>query len=159
GYYFFFSGRRRHTIFSRDWVQTCALPISQASLDLLIHIGLPSGQATQAALDQSKELVDQTGVDPSQRMLAIKLMALATPVEAEGILFKLLNPNEPVEIQRAVLETLNTLGGTGITDYLIDNWISLSPGLRDLGVTILTASEERMERLATALETGVIDPS
>src|SRR6266511_4307928 len=25
--FFFFSSRRRHTIFSRDWIQTCALPI------------------------------------------------------------------------------------------------------------------------------------
>src|SRR5207302_5535556 len=25
---FFFSSRRRHTRFSRDWIQTCALPIS-----------------------------------------------------------------------------------------------------------------------------------
>src|SRR5690606_40180639 len=99
------------------------------------------------------------GADPFQRMLAVKFIAIAQPVEAEGVLFKLLNPNEPVEIQRTVLETLNSLGGSEVTDYLIDNWISLSPGLRDLGITILTASEDRMERLADALEAGVIDRS
>src|SRR6266568_6482682 len=27
-FYFFFSSRRRHTIWNCDWVQTCALPIS-----------------------------------------------------------------------------------------------------------------------------------
>src|SRR5690606_19380638 len=100
-----------------------------------------------------------TGADPSQRVLAVKFMALAEPVEAEGVLFKLLNPNEPVEIQRTVLETLNSSGGSEVTDFLIDNWISLSPGLRDAGVIILTASEERMERFAAALEAGVIDHS
>lgn len=136
-----------------------SIPLAQASLDLLTHIGLPSGQATQVALEKSKGLVNQTGADPSQRILAIKFMALGEPEEAERGLIKLLNPNEPVEIQRTVLETLNSLGGTGVTDYLIDNWISLSPGLRDLGITILTASEDRMERLADALEAGVIDPS
>jgi putative heme-binding domain-containing protein len=92
-------------------------------------------------------------------MLAIRFMALAQPVEAEDVLFKLLNPNEPVEIQRAVLETLNSLGGIGVTDFLIGNWVSLSPGLRDLGISILTGSEDRMERLAGALEAGVIDHS
>jgi putative membrane-bound dehydrogenase-like protein len=136
-----------------------SIPLAQASLELLKHTGLPSGRSTQDALEKSKDLINQTGADPSQRVLAIKFLALAQPVEAEGVLFKLLNPNEPVEIQRTVLETLNSLEGSGVTDFLIDNWISLSPGLRDLGVTILTASEDRMERLAAALEAGVIDPS
>lgn len=136
-----------------------SIPVAQASLELLKHTGLPSGRSTHDALEKSKSLVKQPGADPTQRMLAIKFMALAQPVEAEAVLFKLLNPNEPVEIQRTVLETLNSLSGTELADFLIDNWLALSPGLRDIGVTILTASEERMERLAGALEAGVVDPS
>src|SRR5690606_40727847 len=37
---FFFSSRRRHTSFSRDWIQTCALPIS--SLDLAFSHATPT---------------------------------------------------------------------------------------------------------------------
>src|SRR3989449_3108885 len=32
---FFFSSRRRHTRCSRDWVQTCALPILDYSVDVV----------------------------------------------------------------------------------------------------------------------------
>src|SRR5690606_38371620 len=34
GLFFFFSSRRRHTIFSRDWSSECALPIYYMRLDL-----------------------------------------------------------------------------------------------------------------------------
>src|SRR5690606_3398791 len=54
-----------------------SLPLAEASLELLKHTGLPSGRSTQAALEKSKSVVPQTGADPSQRMLAIKFLALA----------------------------------------------------------------------------------
>src|SRR5690606_38660420 len=38
---FFFSSRRRHTRFSRDWVQTCALPISGLQQGLLDSVSHP----------------------------------------------------------------------------------------------------------------------
>src|SRR5690606_30670684 len=38
--YFFFAGRRRHTRFSRDWSQTCALPILQLDTELFERVGI-----------------------------------------------------------------------------------------------------------------------
>src|SRR5690606_41663856 len=45
--FFFFSSRRRHTRFSRDWVQTCALPIS-GDANLLAHVEDGAGGAFRA---------------------------------------------------------------------------------------------------------------
>jgi len=136
-----------------------AIPVAQEALDLLKHMGLPLGQPTQNALDKSKELLNNSGADLSQRMLAIKFFAIVQPKEAEDGLLTLMNPNEPVEIQRTVLETLSPQEGTALVDFLIEEWPSLSPGLRDRAVAVLMASEERTERLAAALEKGGIDPS
>src|SRR5947209_15384459 len=37
-FFFFFSSRRRHTRYWRDGVQTCALPISNAGGEVLLHL-------------------------------------------------------------------------------------------------------------------------
>src|SRR2546429_6706316 len=38
--FFFFSSRRRHTRCSRDWIQTCALPISFAAAPMVAGVAI-----------------------------------------------------------------------------------------------------------------------
>src|SRR5687768_17625395 len=41
--FFFFSSRRRHTRCSRDWVQTCALPIFEPGLPVRVRLAQVDG--------------------------------------------------------------------------------------------------------------------
>src|SRR5216684_2190911 len=52
---FFFSSRRRHTRCSRDWIQTCALPIAAPGRDVV-------DQA--AARERGQDPRDRAHVDP-----------------------------------------------------------------------------------------------
>jgi len=103
-------------------------------------------------------IVDRNG-DPFERGLAVAFVALADPEASMDLLMGLLNPNEPFEIQRAALETLNPISGVGLANRLIDGWASLTPAIRDQAIAVLMASEERRSKLVEALEAGTIDPS
>jgi putative membrane-bound dehydrogenase-like protein len=135
------------------------LQVRRASLEFLGDLGVPQGTSYQKAVDTSHRLIGDREADPAERGLAVGFVALAEPETSMDRLVGLLNPNEPVEIQRTVLETLGSKSGTELLDLLIDEWPSLTPGIREQAIGLFMASEERRSKLVEALEAGTIDPS
>lgn len=138
---------------------TKPLEVRRASLELLKQTGLPKDASVQRAVEGSQALIADRNADPVERSLAVAFVALVDPDASMDRLMALLNPNEPFEIQRAALETLNPIGGVGLANRLIEGWASLTPTIRDQAIAVLMASEERRRRLVEALEEGRIDPS
>src|SRR5690606_40779294 len=53
--FFFFSSRRRHTRFSRDWSSTCALPISND----VYRITVKKGTVTRIVLGEGERILER----------------------------------------------------------------------------------------------------
>lgn len=138
---------------------TRPLALRRASLDLLKQTGLPKGEIVQNTVEKAHALIGDQNADASERGLAVRFIALADFDTSADLLMGLLNPGEPFEIQKTVLETLNPLGGEALADRLISGWSSLTPSIRDQAIAVLTATEERRRRLIEALEEGLVDPS
>jgi len=133
--------------------------VRQADLSLLSHMGLPKGSATQKAIDRSVSLVKDQDANENDRVFAIQLLALSKNDQSSVLLKDLLTPKEPIRVQRVALQAMHKLEGQEFVHYLIDQWPSLAPGLRDEAVRMLLSGEESIRMLVEALENGVIDPS
>src|SRR6266536_4541724 len=78
---FFFSSRRRHTRSTRDWVQTCALPIYPEPGGVRLS---PCGDVV-AALHPGAGRHDAAGTEHEVARPAERVLAVATrPVAADG---------------------------------------------------------------------------
>lgn len=132
--------------------------LSLAALDLLKHVGVPTGPNAQKSVQQAELLIGQAQ-DAAQRIVAVRFLALAQPETAKEQLLRLIHPGEPVEVQRAVVESLGAMEGVDLVDFLIHRWSTLSPALREQAIGVFMSSEQRMELLASALENGAVDPS
>ena len=71
----------------------------------------------------------------------------------------LISPTEPTAIQLAALRTLSAIPGTMTSNYLSEQWASLTPALRDAGINSFMQGDDRIALLLDAIETGKIDPS
>src|SRR5690606_40278830 len=66
--FFFFSSRRRHTRFSRDWSQTCALPISRLCQENQV-VGVHSVHISPAGQDFTEMFAGNPGASEYAQQL------------------------------------------------------------------------------------------
>src|SRR5690606_40719650 len=78
---FFFSSRRRHTRFSRDWIQTCALPILPVSAKTGVGGFVFPGDRVDMLLTQTVS-GDETSLQAAETILR-NLRVLATDQSTE----------------------------------------------------------------------------
>ncbi|MEX2591512.1 MAG: PVC-type heme-binding CxxCH protein [Anditalea sp.] len=133
--------------------------VRQASLELMQHTGLPKGENTQKVIEKLDLLINDHEADLQDRQLAIKVKVIADPQSIKEILTKLLVPNETFEIQKTAIETIRPKDGLEVAHFLIEQWPSLTPNIRDEVIGTFTTSEQRIRILLDALEKGTIDPS
>lgn len=133
--------------------------IRKASLRLLRVMGLPEGAQTKALLEQSARTAANRQKPLEKRTEAIQFLSLGNPLQNADLLKSLISPNEPEDIQLSALRTLSAIPGTMISKYLLEEWPSLTPDLRDAGINSFMTDEERIKLLLDAIEAGKIDPS
>ncbi len=133
--------------------------VREASLNLLKLTGLPPGDDTRNAVARSRKLLEDPKAKTEDRLHAIHFLSIGNPHEHQPVFYTLLNPKEPLSIQKASLKVLGEMEGPAIAGYLSKHWQELSPQLRDTAIGIFLATEERIRILIESLEIGAIDPS
>jgi putative heme-binding domain-containing protein len=89
----------------------------------------------------------------------VDFLSLSDPVPYADSLMTLLEPAQPLPVQLAILRTLTTIPSMTFHQYLLANWSTLTPGLREPAVRIFLDQEERMLLLLSAVENGTIQAS
>ena len=133
--------------------------VRNAGLQLLQIMGLPEGEQTQTRLEQSARMAKNQSAPIEERLEAIQFLSLGNPSQNADLLKRLISPTEPTAVQLAALRTLSAIPGTMISNYLSDQWASLTPALRDAGINSFMSGDDRITLLLDAIETGKIDPS
>lgn len=134
-------------------------PLREASLNLLKLTGLPQGDAARKAIDNAVKVAKNVNATSENRRQAITLLSINDPEVHQNLLYGLLAPSQPLEVQKASLKVLGASGGTGIAGYLRDHWQGISPQLRDMAIGIFLESKERILMLVESIEAGTIAPS
>ncbi len=129
------------------------------AMDLLGVLGLPESENTARAIGEAAGNATRTDLDEEKRSESIRLLALDGARKHAEIFRELLRPTEPVPVQSAALNALNSIPDSTVSVFLIDKWAGLTPGLREQAVGTFMGKEPRISILLDALEKDIIDPS
>lgn len=141
-------------------IKTCLnhpfIPLRKASLHILQVIGLPNGSQARSAMQKARSMAENARLPEEQRAGAIDFLALQSPKPYSSFLRGLINPREPLQVQLAALKTLGDIPGTDAGRYILANWPSLSPEMRNAAINTLMSSDERIGMFLDAVESGKI---
>lgn len=136
-----------------------SLPVRQASLQILQVIGLSENLQNNRAMDNAKRIAGNKALPEGERALGINFMALRNPESHEDFLKELINPTEPLPVQLSALQALGSIPDETAAQYVLQQWASLTPEIRDEAINIMMDNPERITILLNALENGVIQPA
>jgi putative heme-binding domain-containing protein len=93
-----------------------------------------------------------------RRIPAIRLLGLGDAKTALATLPPLLDARQATPIQLAALQTLAGLADRSVGTVILDQWKSMSPGVRREAVEALFARRERLAELLDALDSKLVTP-
>lgn len=131
--------------------------VQRAALDMLQAIGLTGERSAFSAMQKALLTIKDTTVTDEQRALAISFLALQNPKPYEETLKSLINPQEPLQVQLASVNTLKQIPGTAVSQYFLSQWTSFSPGVRTAVVNVCLMTDERIKLLLDAIESGRVN--
>jgi putative membrane-bound dehydrogenase-like protein len=94
-----------------------------------------------------------------KRADAIDLIGIQNPHRYSETLMKLFVPQEPLPVQLSALRSLNAIPDTTISHNLLKKWPLLTPQVQDAAIKTFLTSDDRINILLRAIETGKILPS
>jgi putative membrane-bound dehydrogenase-like protein len=136
-----------------------ALPVRQASVQLLGVIGISENPQVKATLDRAKKLAENKGLSEEERVLGVNFLALQNPEAYDDFLKSLIDPKEPLPVQLAAIKALGKIPDNSVAPFVLNQWASLTPEVRDEAINSLMANEIRMDLLLDALEKGTVQTS
>lgn len=131
-------------------------PVRDAALEILQVTGLSADTQSQAVMRRARQMAGDAKLSAVQRAQAIRLLALGNPAPLADFLKGLIDPGEPVPVQRAALETLSAISGEMVSHFVLQRWSSFTPEIRDVALNTFMSSRDRVELLLDAVEEGKI---
>ncbi|MCA9134079.1 MAG: HEAT repeat domain-containing protein, partial [Planctomycetales bacterium] len=117
------------------------------------------GRLVANLLDEAQQLAGDTAGALQQRLQAIELLNYQRFELAEGVLGKLLNIQEPPEIQLAAIRALTASGRADIAAMLLDKYPTLTPGVQAEVVDQLLRRADWVPAVFDAMLAGVVPAS
>ncbi len=133
--------------------------VRRASLQLLKVTGIENEVLVQSGIERSVKIAEDKSLSNEKRSEAINFIALRNPAPYADLLKKMIVPQEHPTVQLAALATLNTVPGNVVSNYILQEWQTLTPGIRDAALATFMANTERMKILLDAVENGTIQSS
>ncbi len=150
-----FPSRIRSRVLQKMLPHATRLSISLAAMS--------SNEVTAARLREigNQALAIVVGSHSSEeKALAISVVVALAPLEQVfGVIFSLLAPSQPQDLQLAALEALGSYREPAVADILIDAWPKMTPALRDKATTILLSRTDRIAKLLDAIGAKKITPA
>ena len=138
--------------------QEAEASVRRASLSLLEVLSLPEGASVTAALERSAAIARNREAEPERRVDAIGLLTLANPAMHESMLKKLVNPQEPEQVQAAAVRAIGKIPGDGIATYLVGQWRAMTSNVRNEAGDAMTQDLSRSRILVDAIASDRVQP-
>jgi len=104
----------------------------------------------------AREIAGQSAAEPGTREQALQLLTLGTFAPARDPLLAALAPANPGSVQLAAVRALAGFADPSVPDLLLERWTAATPSVRGEMIEALMARVERIPRLLTAIEQGVV---
>jgi len=141
----------------QNCLENPSVGVRRSSLQLLQTIGLPEGKQTTLAMHKALQLAKDSSVSYEQRAGAIDLLALHNPLSYLSFFKALVDPRVAPKLQLAAINAAKQVPGTGIAEFFLSNWDALSPVVRGAAISACMMTDERIQLLLNAIESGKIN--
>ncbi len=132
--------------------------IRQQGTTLLNFVGLPESAAAREGIEQSARVALDQKAGTGNRVAALAFLSLDDPAKHLDLLQKIITPTEPTAVQLAALQSLASIPGLAVSDFVTTNWASLTPDVRSAAINTFFENDPRVARLLDAIEQKIIDP-
>lgn len=133
-----------------------ALPVRQGALHLLQVLGLPEGAPAQAAMRKARQVAANARLPEQERAAAVDFLGLQDPRPYAAFLQELVTPRQPLPVQLAALRTLSAIPDQTVSHFVLRQWPTLTPDIRDAAIQTFLSGPERISLLLDALEASTI---
>ena len=103
-------------------------------------------------MQEAQKIAANENISSAKRAEAINLMALQNPKNDVAFLESLITPDVPTDIQLAAIKALNKIPDTTISIFILENWPSLSPGIRDAAINTFITEPFSVPRISLLLQ-------
>jgi len=132
--------------------------VRRNSLELLEIAGLGIGPSVDKILKRAVGVAADRTAAPELRADAIRLLALAGPDSQAPLFTRLIDPQEPEQIQVAAVSGLGQIKGDEAGRLLLTKWRSLTASVRSAAVDALEKEPGRTRLLLKAIQNEEVQP-
>lgn len=126
--------------------------IRRSARSMLEAIGISNSPMAPIVMQEAQRIAANKNISSDKRAEAVNLMALQIPTNNVAFLESLITPDGPTDIQLAAIQALNKIPGTTVSVFLLKNWPSLSPGIRDAALNTFITEPFSVPRLSLLLQ-------
>jgi putative membrane-bound dehydrogenase-like protein len=126
--------------------------IRRSARSMLETIGTSNLPLKSEVLHEAQQIAANKKLPPAKRAEAINFMALQNPKQEVTFLESLITPEVPTNIQLAAIQALNKIPDTTVSVFILKNWTSLSPGVRDAALNTFIYEPFSVPRLSLLLQ-------
>ncbi len=139
-----------------------SLSAREGVLQILQILGLKNGSNIKALMLKARGIAENITVPADLRAQAINFLALQNPQPYSSFLQQLITPSQPVPVQLAALHMLSAIPDQTVSLYVLKQWPSLTPELRDAALNtflLMPFNLDRVRLLLDAIAQGEIQQS
>ncbi len=127
-----------------------------AALKILQSDRIAVSTSRKSAMLKAVNIARDKNNEEGKRVEAIKFMSLSDPAEYTSSLQGWISTEEGDAIRMAALQTLATIPGVTVSDFVIEKWNSFSPALKETAMGTFLTGPERIAILLNAMNAGKI---
>jgi putative membrane-bound dehydrogenase-like protein len=137
--------------------QQAPVALFKATAKLREDLGLPVSSRISAMIAHAREGVFSPSESTAERLSQLQLIGLDEFENRAGILYRMLDNREPLDLQREALQQLWQANDPSIGPELLKLWPDLGPEARKYTGNILLYKSSNHGLLLSAIETGKIN--
>ncbi len=132
--------------------------LRRASIGLAKIAGLPKWEVLSKVGGEAEKIMWDKTADLALREDAVRLLAVYVGHKQATAWGNLLSPEEPVSLQKTVLEAMRQSDATNCAPVILKRWPTLSPAVRDEAMNVFFENDFTMKKLLDALEAKSVQP-
>lgn len=130
--------------------------VRQAAFLIIKYAGIDNKTLLHAAMTRAAENAANKNLPDEKRIDAVNILSLKDPSSYAALLKNLVVPQEHPSLQVAAIKTLSLITNETISTYLVENWASLTPAVREEGMKTFMTSVNRKTLLIDAIADGKV---
>lgn len=133
--------------------------VRKASLQILKVIGVEDKIQLKTTIEKAIMIAKDRKLSDEKRSEAINFLVLGDPAPYAATLEKLIIPQEQPAVQLASLKVLSLIPDQTAAHYILKQWETLTPEIRDAALNAFLTTPERVTLLLDAIESDKVKPA